>query len=115
MGWGYCGKNSETGDEMGYSVQGVCSCSGCNKEIDHGLAFVCGGMHEGGDLGCGRYFCYDHLFPTYFLINEKEDEVVDSWMAANKYGCDRQLCKQCQQSLLECLREEYGTDNVEFA
>lgn len=61
MGWGYSGVNPDTGDEMGYSVAGTCSHAGCSKDIDHGLSFVCGGMHQGGERGCGRYYCYSHL------------------------------------------------------
>ena len=61
MGWGYGGVNPKTGEEMGYNVGGVCHHDGCPEKIDHGLAHVCGGMHEGGDHGCGYYFCGAHL------------------------------------------------------
>lgn len=61
MGWGHCGKNSLTGKEMGYAIEGVCSEKGCKEKIDHGLSYVCGGMHEGGEHGCGDYFCERHL------------------------------------------------------
>lgn len=61
MGWADCGVNAETGDQMGYAHEGVCHRADCCAEIDHGLAHVCGGMHGGGDHGCGRYFCEKHL------------------------------------------------------
>lgn len=81
MGWSYCGKNSTTGDEMGYGVAGVCAQHGCGKEIDHGLSYVCGSMHEGGDHGCGRYFCEGHL-----IICEVSEDVT-------------QLCEECSKQV----------------
>lgn len=62
MGWSY-GINSE-GREVGYSVEATCDEEGCERKIDRGLAYVCGDMHDGGDYGCGEYFCYDHLYIT---------------------------------------------------
>ena len=73
MGWGSCGTNPVTGDEMGYNHFGKCSHPDCDKEVDHGLANVCGDMHEGGEYGCGRYFCAAHLI----------------------FGRPEQLCEQC--------------------
>lgn len=61
MGWGTCGRNPVTGDMMGYCYLGVCAADECTAEIDHGLSYVCGGMHEGDGIGCGRYFCEKHL------------------------------------------------------
>lgn len=60
MGWGYCGINTDTGEEMGYSVEGICHYPECNTKIDHGLSYVCGGMHQNGET-CGYYFCQEHL------------------------------------------------------
>jgi hypothetical protein len=62
MGWAY-GLNA-TGREIGYSIEATCDESGCTEEIDRGLAYVCGGMHDGGEHGCGGYFCGHHLFVT---------------------------------------------------
>jgi hypothetical protein len=59
VGWAYGVNNN--GREVGYSVEATCDFDGCDVEIDRGLAYVCGGMHDGGDLGCGEYFCYPHL------------------------------------------------------
>jgi hypothetical protein len=59
MGWGY-GINA-LGREIGYTVPASCDEPRCNESIDRGLAYVCGGMHDGGDYGCGGYFCGKHL------------------------------------------------------
>lgn len=60
MSWAY-GKNAE-GREIGYGVEAICDYAGCSQPIDRGISFVCGGMHDGGDHGCGGYFCDAHLF-----------------------------------------------------
>lgn len=59
MGWGY-GINLE-GREVGYTVSATCDDAGCLAKIDRGLAYACGDMHDGGDWGCGLYFCGNHL------------------------------------------------------
>jgi hypothetical protein len=43
------------------------------------LAYVCGGDVYGGEHGCGRFFCYDHL-DCYF---DSDD------------NCSPQLCEEC--------------------
>jgi hypothetical protein len=58
---------------VGYAVSATCDLDGCNAKIDRGLAYVCGGMHNGGEHGCGNYFCYEHLY----------------------YGPPAQLCADC--------------------
>jgi hypothetical protein len=50
------------GREIGYNILAECDQDDCDRPIDRGLAFVCGGMHDGGDHGCGGYFCSRHLF-----------------------------------------------------
>lgn len=60
MGWSY-GHNA-AGREIGYSVEAECDEDGCDEDIDRGLSYVCGGMHDGGEHGCGGYFCGAHLF-----------------------------------------------------
>lgn len=59
MGWG-SGTNA-AGRKVGYLVRGVCDKDGCRAKIDRGLYYVCGGMHDGADVGCGGYFCEHHL------------------------------------------------------
>lgn len=61
MGWSGPMPNAE-GRSVGYAVDATCDLQGCERKIDRGLAYVCGGMHDGGDHGCGRYFCEYHLF-----------------------------------------------------
>lgn len=66
MGWAY-GRNGE-GREIGYGVEAQCDEPGCDAQIDRGLAYVCGAMHDGGEYGCGRYFCASHL--TYAAFDD---------------------------------------------
>lgn len=61
MGWGDCGFDDQ-GRPIGYSISATCDEPDCHAEIDRGLAYVCGGMHGGGEHGCGRYFCASHLY-----------------------------------------------------
>lgn len=59
MGWA-TGTNTE-GREIGYLVEAACDESSCEVKIDRGLAYACGAEHDGGEHGCGGYFCADHL------------------------------------------------------
>lgn len=81
MGWSDCGVNPDTGDKMGYAHSGVCAQEGCDEKIDHGLAYVCGDMHEGGEHGCGRYFCYSHLF---FASRSPREQLCEACVEALK-------------------------------
>lgn len=45
---------------IGYGVSAYCDQPGCDKEIDRGLSYVCGGEPYGGERGCGLYFCEEH-------------------------------------------------------
>lgn len=91
MGWGNCGWNDAIKKEMGYAHEGICAHPGCEKKIDHGLSYVCGGMHQGGQYGCGDYFCTKHL--AYL----DEPEIPDP------------LCVTCMRSLLQAIDEEKCT------
>lgn len=59
MSWAYCGTNRH-GQEIGYGVSAQCDEPGCDSEIDRGLAYLCGAMHDDGE-SCNRYFCSQHL------------------------------------------------------
>lgn len=59
MGWSV-GKNNE-GRDVGYGVPAYCDHPGCNEEIDRGLGYICGSEPDGGDDGCGRFFCGKHM------------------------------------------------------
>lgn len=60
MGWAY-GTNA-AGRQIGYGVEADCDEDGCSERIDRGVAHACGGMHDGGEVGCGGYFCGSHLY-----------------------------------------------------
>lgn len=77
MGWAYCGTDKD-GREIGYGVEAVCDSPGCRAPIHRGLSFVCGNMHGGDGVGCGKYFCRDHL-----IVVEMKD------------GSSNQLCADC--------------------
>lgn len=78
MGWGDCGFDDD-GRPIGYSVSATCDEPGCDAPIDRGLSYVCGGMHGGGEHGCGRYFCSGHL-----------------WYVS---GAGGDLCKACSDAM----------------
>jgi hypothetical protein len=60
MGWSI-GYDSHWKRDIGYGVPAYCDHPKCNKEIDRGLSYVCGGEPYGGEKGCGLYFCQDHM------------------------------------------------------
>lgn len=63
MGWSI-GYDRKWRRDIGYGVPALCDHPGCGKDIDRGLAYVCGGEPYGGDHGCGLYFCSAHLWLT---------------------------------------------------
>lgn len=60
MGWSL-GYDVNWKRDIGYGVPAFCDHPKCNKEIDRGLSYVCGGEPYGGEYGCGLYFCSEHL------------------------------------------------------
>lgn len=74
MGWAV-GYDSRWDRDIGYGVPCTCDHPDCNKRINRGLAYVCGGEPYGGDDGCGLFFCGDHL-----IFDE---------------GKERQVCERC--------------------
>ena len=78
MGWANCGTD-ELGRPIGYAHSATCDESGCSAEIHRGLSYVCGNMHGGDGIGCGKYFCTSHLT----FVEMKSD------------GSGNQLCKEC--------------------
>ena len=60
MGWSL-GWDTNWERHIGYGVPAICDLPKCDKEIDRGLAFVCGSEPYGGDHGCGLYFCPEHF------------------------------------------------------
>lgn len=60
MGYGHY--TLPDGREAGYGVPDVCNRDGCGERIDRGLAYLCGEIGDGGEHGCGGYFCSGDLF-----------------------------------------------------
>ena len=84
MGWAV-GWDQRTGRVIGYGVPAVCEEPGCDKKIDRGLAYACGGMN-----GCARFFCDDHLY----LVWPEGAETDDGWDGPDYYS-GHGLCGQC--------------------
>jgi len=87
MGWSFGILN---GKRVGYSVKAKCEHPECNEDINRGLIYVCGGMHGGGGIGCGRYFCDEHLV---YIHSKLEGRTV-------------QVCEECYDLCME-LPEVY--------
>ena len=94
MGWAGPMPNAE-GRMVGYAVPAVCDLDGCEEKIDRGLAYVCGGMHDGGEFGCGKYFCPTHMFMGVAL--------------------PEQMCEQCATRYDEEHPDEVAAAIVEWA
>lgn len=58
MGWA---TGTLDGRDIGYGIKDTCKQEGCGETITRGLSYVCGGVHGGGERGCGDYFCGNHL------------------------------------------------------
>lgn len=86
MGWASCGVDSG-GRLIGYTHKGTCDHPGCDKKIDRGLSYACGGMHGETTWGCEGYFCSEHL-----CIVDKDH--------------DSQLCPACYEFMVEEEEDE---------
>lgn len=60
MGWSI-GYDNKWQRDIGYGVPAICDFPKCNKQIDRGISYVCGGEPYGGEHGCGLFFCPDHF------------------------------------------------------
>jgi hypothetical protein len=65
------------GRDQGYGVPCLCDHPGCNKQIDRGVAYACGGDPM---ENCGLFFCGEHLA-------HYKDEETGSWSSA--------VCERC--------------------
>ena len=63
--------------EVGYGVPSICDHPDCNKEIDRGLSFVCGGEPYGGEDGCGLFFCKEHLWHSMGNKSQRCERCID--------------------------------------
>lgn len=74
MGWA-TGTNA-AGRDIGYGVEATCDHPTCSTEIDRGLAYVCGGIHDGDEHGCGKYFCDEHLGYRVVVGDDREPKLA---------------------------------------
>lgn len=94
MGWADCGTDSK-GRPIGYAHEATCDESGCEKKIDRGLSFACGGMHGDGP-GCEGYFCAEHLYYPNITDEFREDQ-----------GVLGAVCGRCSDELEQAEREDH--------
>jgi hypothetical protein len=60
MSWAV-GYDSNWKRDIGYGVPAHCDHPECDRKIDRGIGYVCGGDVYGGEDGCGLHFCGHHL------------------------------------------------------
>ena len=72
----------------GYGVPAYCEHPDCNKEIDRGVSYACGGEPY-SEHGCDRYFCESHLYYTGF------DE--EGTVCKHKEDCECELAPVCER------------------
>lgn len=82
MGWSI-GYDEHWERDIGYGVPAYCDHPGCDKKIDRGLSYVCGGEPYGGEFGCGLYFCAEHM----------------GWLRLYMHDKCPQACERCQNDL----------------
>lgn len=98
MGW-EIGYDDRWKRDIGYGVPAVCDHPGCNTEIDRGLSYVCGGEPYGGEMGCGLFFCYEHLFyaepePEWSERPPSHAEEVEYYDSNEEHGAF--VCERCR-------------------
>lgn len=91
MGWSI-GYDSNWNRDIGYGVPAICDYPSCDKEIDRGLSYVCGGEPYGGENGCGLHFCMNHL--DYDYGDEESDDFDEDEFDEDELR-DCQLCERC--------------------
>lgn len=119
MGWSFAIDDSRAeGDQgIGYSVPAKCDLDGCEVDIDRGLAYVCGSDPYGGEHGCGKFFCADHLaWYSYWTQDGQEhlspqmcDACGAEWEKRGLtedeyYELQNTLYAQCRQFREACIK-----------
>jgi hypothetical protein len=78
---GYARYTLADGREAGYAITATCDEGGCKEKIDRGLGYLCGDTPGGDELGCGGYFCAEHLWLSLLVESQ-------------------QLCRKCMDRAL---------------
>jgi len=73
----------------GYGVPAICEYLKCNKEIDRGMSYACGG-EPFSEIGCDRYFCREHL------LIENWNEEKGEW-CKHKEDCECKFVEVCER------------------
>jgi len=106
MGWGDCGVDSR-GRPIGYCHEGTCDHPGCNKAIDRGLAYACGGGHGCDCFNCEGYYCEEHLYVFSYedYTEEFEDSNLDAELETqyDELSC-KTLCPKCVEMCDEVIK-----------
>jgi hypothetical protein len=94
MGW-MIGYDDRWGRDIGYGVPAACDHPGCDVEIDRGLGYVCGGEPYGGEMGCGLFFCSEHLF---YSDPENEDQFFEDYEPDESHDAPLGafVCERCR-------------------
>lgn len=106
MGWANCGEDRD-GRSVGYAVVAPCDDPACEKEIDRGLAYACGGMHGESEYSCEGYFCSDHM--SFIFIECIAGTTGESVCAACQVSWEddhAKGCKRCANALDEQLEAD---------
>lgn len=75
----------------GYGVPAYCEHPECEKEIDRGMAYACGG-EPFSEHGCDQYFCSDHRSFACVLSATQEDHDCEE----NEDECEvHEVCEAC--------------------
>lgn len=109
MGWAIGVKG---GRDIGYGVPALCDKPDCNKKIDRGLSYCCGGYIS--DSGCGLYFCQEHL---EYRTPRGEDHMVELCPRCIRYRSPYEpkpdIPKWIRWKLKDSSWEQWRTENPE--
>lgn len=95
----------ENGERFaGYAVPAICEHPGCNKKIDRGYAYACGG-EPFSERGCDRYFCSEHLWYHNFNIRGSR-ECVQVCARCNTYKSPFPYKPEKEEWLQHILNDE---------
>jgi len=93
---GYAKGENNNGKLIGYGVEAFCEKDGCDRVIDRGIDYCCGGIEGCQNAGmeyepyCGGFFCSSHLFFIPSLGR------FDSGMMVCTECLVRAICPKCK-------------------